>query len=63
MIPNMPSKLSGDGGLNPTRENIAPIVSPNAPDCSADNNSDLFYATFGGIGLTGILIDIKIKLN
>jgi len=41
-IPPIPARLSGEGGLNPTRENIAPIVSPNAPDCSADNSSDLF---------------------
>ena len=46
MIPSMPSRLSGDGGLNPTKAKIAPIASPNAPDCSADNNSDLFNNSF-----------------
>jgi len=31
--------------------------------CDKHNNADLFYATFGGIGLTGILIDVKIRLK
>lgn len=30
--------------------------------CSRENNTDLFYATIGGIGLTGILLTVKIKL-
>ena len=42
MMPIMPARLSGDGGLNPTKAKIAPIASPNAPDCNAGNNSDLF---------------------
>ena len=46
IIPAIPARLSGDGGLNPTKAKIAPIVSPNAPDCNADKNSDLFNNSF-----------------
>ena len=46
IIPAIPARLSGDGGLNPIRENIAPIESPNAPDCNADINSDLLNNSF-----------------
>lgn len=31
--------------------------------CSPDSNSDKFYATVGGMGLTGIIISAKIKLK
>lgn len=31
--------------------------------CSADENSDLFYASIAGLGLTGILLRIAIKLK
>lgn len=31
--------------------------------CSPDSNSDKFYATIGGMGLTGIIISAKIKLK
>ena len=30
--------------------------------CSNETNSELFYATCGGLGLTGIIINVKIKL-
>jgi hypothetical protein len=46
IMPAIPARLSGDGGLNPTKAKIAPIVSPNAPDCNADKNSDLFNNSF-----------------
>ena len=46
IIPAIPARVSGDGGLNPTKANIAPTVSPNAPDCNADNISDLFNNSF-----------------
>ena len=42
IIPAIPARVSGDGGLNPTKANIAPTASPNAPDCNADNISHLF---------------------
>ena len=45
-MPAIPAMLSGEGGLNPIREKIAPIVSPNAPDCNADKNSDLLNNSF-----------------
>ena len=41
IIPRIPAKLSGEGGLNPKIAKIAPIDNPNTPDCTADNNSDL----------------------
>jgi decaprenylphospho-beta-D-ribofuranose 2-oxidase len=31
--------------------------------CSKNENSDLFYATCGGMGLTGIIIDAEIRLK
>ncbi|STQ86248.1 FAD-binding oxidoreductase [Helicobacter muridarum] len=31
--------------------------------CSRDLNSDLFYATFGGMGLTGIILEARIRLR
>ena len=31
--------------------------------CSDDFNSDLFWATIGGMGLTGIILEIKFKLK
>ena len=31
--------------------------------CDEENYSDLFYATMGGMGTTGIIIDVKIKLK
>ena len=46
IMPAIPARLSGDGGLNPTKAKIAPIESPNAPDCNADKNSDLFNNSF-----------------
>jgi FAD/FMN-containing dehydrogenase len=30
--------------------------------CSKEENTDLFYATIGGMGLTGIILDAKFKL-
>lgn len=30
--------------------------------CSADSNADLFYATIGGLGLTGFIADVEIQL-
>ena len=30
--------------------------------CSRNQNSDLFYATLGGIGLTGVILSVKIQL-
>ena len=32
-------------------------------ECSPNNNSNLFYATIGGIGLTGIILSVSIKLR
>lgn len=31
--------------------------------CSRDKNKDLFWATVGGMGLTGIVIDVKLRLR
>jgi FAD/FMN-containing dehydrogenase len=31
--------------------------------CSANTNSDLFWATCGGMGLTGIILDVKFRLK
>ncbi len=31
--------------------------------CSATNHSDLFWATCGGMGLTGIVLDVKFRLK
>ena len=31
--------------------------------CSKDENSELFYATIGGLGLTGIILSLRIKLQ
>lgn len=31
--------------------------------CNADTNSDLFWATCGGMGLTGIILDVKFRLK
>ncbi len=31
-------------------------------NCSRDNNQELFYATIGGLGLTGFILSIKIQL-
>lgn len=31
--------------------------------CSPDQNSDLFYATIGGLGLTGLILSVKMKLK
>ena len=46
IMPAIPARLSGDGGLNPTKAKIAPIASPKTPDCNADNNSVLFNNSF-----------------
>lgn len=32
-------------------------------ECSEEENSDLFWATIGGMGLTGILLEVKFKLK
>ena len=32
-------------------------------ECSSETNSELFHATFGGMGLTGIIVDAKLKLH
>ncbi len=32
-------------------------------DCSRDNNSDIFWATIGGLGLTGAILTATLKLN
>ncbi|MEM3846301.1 MAG: FAD-binding oxidoreductase, partial [Candidatus Parvarchaeota archaeon] len=32
-------------------------------ECSKDQNSDLFYATIGGMGLTGIILEAAFKLK
>ena len=31
--------------------------------CSDENNSDLFYATFGGMGMTGVILDVHLQLR
>ena len=31
-------------------------------NCSPSENSDLFYATIGGLGLTGLILSVKIQL-
>ena len=41
IIPNIPARLSGDGGLNPAIAKMPPIATPRAPDCSADTSSGL----------------------
>jgi decaprenylphospho-beta-D-ribofuranose 2-oxidase len=32
-------------------------------NCSSDNNSNLFWATCGGMGLTGIILSVKFSLK
>ncbi len=32
-------------------------------ECSRENNADLFWATIGGMGLTGFILDAKFKLR
>ena len=34
----------------------------NIMQCNRDLNSDLFYSTFGGMGLTGIILETRIRL-
>jgi len=39
------------------------IASGEKVDCSRDQNSDLFWATVGGMGLTGIICDVRLSLK
>ena len=39
------------------------IPSGEIKTCSTNKNSDLFNATCGGMGLTGIILDVKLKLK
>jgi len=32
-------------------------------ECTTENNSDLFFATCGGMGLTGIILDVRFRLK
>ena len=31
--------------------------------CDEENNPDIFYSTFGGMGMTGIILDVRIQLR
>lgn len=35
----------------------------NIEECSKEENSDLFWSTCGGMGLTGLILDVSIKLK
>lgn len=39
------------------------LASGEIVNCSREENSDIFWATIGGIGLTGLIISARIKLN
>jgi len=39
------------------------IASGDIIECSRENNEDLFWATIGGMGLTGFIIEAEIKLK
>lgn len=52
-----------DGCFSDHIESFTLVVNNESILCSRDAHSDLFYATCGGMGLTGIVIEATIKLK
>lgn len=51
------------GSFSDHVESFTLVINNESFHCSKDLNSDLFYATCGGMGLTGIIIEATIKLK
>jgi len=51
------------GGMVNFVEEITLFDGQKLLQCSRKNKSDLFFATFGGMGLTGLIVNCKIRLN
>ena len=51
------------GGMVNFVEEITLFDGQNLLKCSRKNKSDLFFSTFGGMGLTGLIVSCKIRLN
>ena len=51
-----------DGSIANFVEEISVIIDKEVVNCSINNNNKLFLDTIGGMGLTGVIIQAKIKL-
>jgi FAD/FMN-containing dehydrogenase len=51
-----------DGSIANFIEEISVIIDKEVVNCSINNNNKLFLDTIGGMGLTGVIIQAKIKL-
>lgn len=52
-----------EGSFSDHVESLSLVVGNKSIHCSKDINSDLFHATCGGMGLTGIIVEATIKLK
>jgi decaprenylphospho-beta-D-ribofuranose 2-oxidase len=52
-----------DGSFSRHVKRMAVLTGMGALACSKDNNADLFWATCGGMGLTGVILDVTFQLK